>query len=100
MKGWDTFEGLGEPEDAWYPLEGSFATEAEAQMGAKTFLDEHEMLNPTATSGGQGARRIQDRAYIVRPDRSSYRFIPSPELDLRFKSRPAKKKSESGSAQK
>ncbi len=67
LEGYDTFEG------EYYPLPGTFRTESAAQDAARKRLAELEKTQPSASSGG--ACGIQDRVFIIRPDRSHYRFV-------------------------
>lgn len=70
LKGYDTFE------DAFYPIHGFHYSLEGAEDAALKQLTKIEALQPTSTSGGQGKYGIQDQVYIVRPDGTSYRFLP------------------------
>jgi hypothetical protein len=70
LEGYDTFEG---GDDAFYPLDGEYATEAEARQAARARLVELERTQPSATSGGQGQFGIQDQVFIVAPNGSKTR---------------------------
>jgi hypothetical protein len=80
LLGFDTFSGAADPENSWYPISGSYATEAEAQAAAFEELKESEDFQPESESGGQDG--IQDHVYIVRPDGSSYRFLADDPKDF------------------
>jgi tetratricopeptide (TPR) repeat protein len=69
--GFDTFES------AWYELEGDYANESQALEAAQARLRYLEETQPSATSGGQADEGIQDRVYVVCPDRSRYRVMPA-----------------------
>lgn len=71
LEGYDTFEG---GPDAFYPLDGEFATEAEARDAARARLAELEKTQPSATSGGQSQFGIQDQVFIVAPNGRRTRF--------------------------
>lgn len=70
LEGYDAFD------EEYYPIEGKWPTEAEAQEAARTKLREIEALQPTENSGGQTDWGLQDRIFIVRPDGTMYRFFP------------------------
>jgi hypothetical protein len=70
LQGWDTFAGEA------YDLEGSYFSEKAARRAAKRELKHLEKLQPSQDSGGQGPKGIQDRIFIIRPDGSSYRYLP------------------------
>jgi hypothetical protein len=65
LLGYDKFAG------EYYPLNGKFATEAEAMPAAKSRLADLERTQPSASSGGQDG--IQDQVYIIRPDGTLFR---------------------------
>jgi hypothetical protein len=67
LAGWDVFSN----ED--YDLDGEHETEALALEAARKRLEELEVLQPTASSGGQAPGGIQDRVYVARPDGTRYR---------------------------
>lgn len=71
LMGFDTFSS------EWYPLQGSYVTEKDAQTAARRRLAELEKSQPSAQSGGQNG--IQDRVFIERPDGTRYQFVGSPE---------------------
>ena len=60
LEGYDTFEG------SYYPLEGEYDSEAQAEDAARSRLIHLEKTQPSSSSGGQGG--IQDRVYIVNPE--------------------------------
>lgn len=60
LEGYDTFEG------SFYPLDGEYASEADARAAALDRLEELEQSQPTSSSGGPSC--IQDRVFIVDPD--------------------------------
>jgi hypothetical protein len=68
LKGHDAFAGTD------YDLPGTYRSEARARRAAGRALRQIERGQPSATSGGQ--KGVQDRIYIMRPDRTSYRFRP------------------------
>ena len=70
LSGYDTFAGES------YPLAGSFFSEQAARRAAKKELKKLEKLQPSRYSGGQQPGGIQDQISIVRPDGSSYRYLP------------------------
>ncbi|MEK7100763.1 MAG: hypothetical protein AAB921_01555 [Patescibacteria group bacterium] len=75
LEGCDVFDM---PEDhGHYPIGGEYDTEDQAIEAAKSRLIELEKSQPTKESGGQSDRGVQDRLYIVRPDGSEYRYLPS-----------------------
>ena len=77
IEGYDTFESKWDLEaDPFYPVEGEWNTEKEAQEAAKEYLSKIETHQPARNSGGQSPFGIQDHVYIVRPDGSKYRYVP------------------------
>lgn len=68
LEGWDSFSAHA------YPIPGRFRTRASAYSAALRELRKIEMLQPTASSGGQGG--IQDQVFIVAPDGSRERVWP------------------------
>jgi hypothetical protein len=64
--GHDTFEG------ADYPLT-EHDSEEDALRAARDRLCDLEVVQPSASSGGQADNGIQDRVFIERPDGSRYR---------------------------
>ena len=70
LRGYDTFA------DEWYPLPGRFSSEQAARRAARKELEQVEQLQPSRDSGGQKPGGIQDRIYIVRPDKTMYRYLP------------------------
>ena len=71
LEGLDTFEG--EP----YPLPGEYGSQKEAEEAAAQRMGRLEKTQPSETSGGQSFDGIQDRIYIIRPDGTTYRYIPA-----------------------
>ncbi|OGC89079.1 hypothetical protein A3D70_01665 [Candidatus Adlerbacteria bacterium RIFCSPHIGHO2_02_FULL_54_18] len=71
IEGYDTFEG---GEDAFYPLDGEYDTEAEVRAAAQRQLDRLEKEQPSESSGGQGDLGIQDQVFIVDPEGRRMRF--------------------------
>ncbi len=71
LEGWDVFDAGN------YAIEGEYDTEEQVIEAAKLRLLENEKDQPTETSGGQSDRGVQDRVFIVRPDGSKYRYLPS-----------------------
>jgi hypothetical protein len=69
LRGYDTFAR------EWYPLGGIYLSERAALRAAHKRLEELERSQPSATSGGQEG--IQDQVYIVRPDGTIFRYLPS-----------------------
>ena len=75
LEGYDTFA------EEYYPLEGEYSSEKEAQRAAAKRLQELERTQPSRRpgglggSGGQGSFGIQDRVFVIRPDGSRYRYI-------------------------
>jgi hypothetical protein len=65
LKGYDPFSG----DD--YDIGGEFSTPEEAEAAAREELNELEAQQPTALSGGQDG--IQDRVYILHPNRQYVR---------------------------
>lgn len=63
IEGYDTFEGGS---DAFYPIEGEYDSEKQAEDAARRRLAELEKIQPSSSSGGQ--KGIQDRVYIVSPE--------------------------------
>lgn len=59
----------------------NFATEELALQAARSYLDNLERRQPTATSGGQAAGGIQDRLYIIGPDGAGYRYMGEEESE-------------------
>lgn len=51
---------------------GEYVSEEEVRNAARKRLEELEISQPTAESGGQNG--IQDRIYVVRPDGTEYRY--------------------------
>lgn len=77
LQGYDTF-GAGSPgEDPFYKLEGEYDTLQEAEKAADEFLQSVEESQPSESSGGQETEGVQDRVYIVNPDGSKYRYLPT-----------------------
>lgn len=68
LEGLDTFEG------SWYPLDGEYESEADAEIAARERLQHLEKTQPTSLSGGQFGG-IQDRVFIVDPDGKRRRFV-------------------------
>lgn len=68
LVGYDTFA------NEWYPLPGTYATEASAIDAALRRLRELEESQPSHQSGGQAG--IQDRVYLVAPEGSRRRILP------------------------
>ena len=56
----------------YYDIGGEFSTLAEAETAARKELDELEVTQPSAQSGGQDG--IQDRVYIIHPNGQYARF--------------------------
>ncbi len=75
IKGFDTLE------EEFYPFIGNpeFDTEKEARIAASEKLKSLEHTQPSDSSGGQIEEGIQDRVFIVRPDQTHYRFLPTEE---------------------
>ncbi len=71
LRGYDAFAG------EWYSLSGLFFSERAARRAAHKRLKALERLQPSTTSGGQDG--IQDQVYIVRPDGTLFRYLPSCE---------------------
>jgi hypothetical protein len=71
LVGWDAFA------DEDYPLPGEYGSEIAAQEAARKRLEHLERIQPCAKSGGQAPGGIQDRVLIVRPNGTSYRYLPS-----------------------
>ena len=71
LEGWDVFD------TPHYPIAREYDTEEQAIEAAKLRLLELEKDQPTKESGGQSDSGVQDRVFIVRPDGSKYRYIPS-----------------------
>ena len=69
LVGHDTFAGTD------YGLDGRYSSRAEAEQAARERLAHLELIQPSASSGGQGRYGIQDRVYIIAPDGSSSRFM-------------------------
>jgi hypothetical protein len=61
----------------YYHLPGRHWTEALARMAARRRLRYLERTQPSASSGGQKEPGIQDRVFIVRPDKTCYRYVPA-----------------------
>jgi len=57
----------------WFDFGERFSSEEDARTAAREILNEHEIDQPTESSGGQDG--IQDQVWIVRPDMSIYRYI-------------------------
>ncbi len=72
LEGYDTFEG---GPDAYYPIEGEYDSQAEAEAAASKQLQNLEKSQPSSSSGGQTFQGIQDRIYTVSPDGTRRRFI-------------------------
>jgi len=70
LQGYDTFSREE------YPLPGRYWTEAAAKRGARRRLRYLERTQPSALSGGQKEFGIQDQVFIVRPDKTDYRYLP------------------------
>jgi hypothetical protein len=70
LQGYDTFSR----ED--YPLPGRYRTEAGAKRAARRRLRYLERTQSSALSGGQKEFGIQDQVFIVRPDKTDYRYLP------------------------
>lgn len=77
LKGYDTFSMES------YALPGEYSDESEARDAAHARLEELERTQPTSSSGGQDWHGIQDKVLVVRPDGSSYRYLPHKPLLLR-----------------
>jgi hypothetical protein len=60
LRGYDTFSG------DYYELGGEYATYPEALAAARKRLEELEVEQPSAESGGQDG--IQDQVFLVSPD--------------------------------
>ena len=70
LQGYDTFAGES------YPLPGIYFSEKSAQRAAQRELRKLEKMQPSGQSGGQKEGGIQDRVFIVRPDGTTYRYLP------------------------
>lgn len=68
LRGYDTFAR------EYYGLDGAFDSEDEAIEAAMQRLHDLEVRQPSASSGGQDG--IQDRVFVIRPDRTMYRVAP------------------------
>lgn len=75
LGGYDTFAGES------YHLAGPFFSEKAATRAAKKELKKLEKMQLSRYSGGQQPGGIQDHIYIVRPDGSSYRYLPEEHLE-------------------
>jgi hypothetical protein len=69
-QGYDTFSR----ED--YDLPGHCWTEVGAQWAARRRLRYLQRTQPSASSGGQNELGIKDRVFIVRPNKTNYRYLP------------------------
>ncbi len=70
LQGFDTFAG------EYYSLGGRYSAEQAVRRAARKELRRLEKAQPSSQSGGQGPDGIQDRIFIVRPDKSMYRYEP------------------------
>jgi hypothetical protein len=68
LEGHDTFSR------EQYRLPGEYASEAQAQAAARERLKQFDRSQPAVMSGGQAG--VQDGVYIVRPDGTSYPYVP------------------------
>jgi hypothetical protein len=66
LKGYDPFSS------DYYDIGAEFPTLQEAEAAARKELDELEVAQPSAQSGGQDG--IQDRVYIIHPNGQYVRF--------------------------
>jgi hypothetical protein len=71
LQGYDVFS------DEYYRLPGRHWTEALARMAARRYLKSLERMQPSASSGGQKKGGLQDRVFILRPDETGYRYVPT-----------------------
>lgn len=77
LKGWDAFS------DEWYPIteisgaKPQYDNEAEARADGQLRLAKLEQSQPTSSSGGQAPGGIQDRVYLVHPNGTLERLLPS-----------------------
>lgn len=70
LEGYDPFES---GPDAFYPLDGEYLSEAEAEKAARDQLADLEETQPSVSSGGQDGS-IQDQVFIVGPDGKRRRY--------------------------
>ena len=69
LEGWDTFSVHS------YPLAGSYRSEWMARIDARLKLWVLEREQPSSQWGGQDG--IQDQVWIIGPDGSRYRYVPT-----------------------
>jgi len=69
LLGYDTFAR------EYYLYFLAFDTEMEARLAAESALHELEISQPSAVSGGQAERGIQDRVFVLGPGGEFYRIV-------------------------
>lgn len=69
LAGYDMLEGTP------YPLNGEWNNESETLDAARLHMAHLEMTQPTAETGGQDDDGIQDQVWVIRPNRTRYRFV-------------------------
>jgi hypothetical protein len=76
LLGYDTFAR------EYYLFFLQFDTELEARLAAEMALLELEESQPTAVSGGQSERGIQDRVFVLGPRGEWYRIVLDDAEDI------------------